>query len=96
VHRRRRDDLLHRAAHPTVAPAGEGLDVPRVEGAVAEGGPDLPDAEVQRLLEVDEGADGPDLRLDLLAGDDLRRVTGEKRQHLERLGLEANEAPAAA
>jgi hypothetical protein len=96
VDRGRGADALDRSAHPAVAPPGERLHVARVYGAVAEGGADLADAEVQRLLEIDEGAGGPDLRLHLLARHHVAGAAGQQRQHLEGLRLKAHEGPAPA
>ena len=85
-----RRDPLDRPPHPAVAASRQGLDVARGVRVVAESGADLAHAEVERLLEVHEGARGPDLGLDLLAGHHVAGAPGEEHEHLEGLRLEAH------
>jgi hypothetical protein len=59
---------------------------------VTEGAPDLVDAVMDSVLEVDEGIVAPELSLDLFPADDHSRTTGEKGEDLERLGWELDRA----
>jgi hypothetical protein len=63
---------------------------------VAQRGPDLLDAEVQALVEVDVGVAAPDLLAQLFARDQLARARGQQRQHLERLLLDLDRQAALA
>jgi hypothetical protein len=63
---------------------------------IAEGGPDLLDAEVQALVEVDEGVAAPDLAAQLFPRDDVSRPSDEEREHLERLLLKLDQHAALA
>jgi hypothetical protein len=72
------------------------LDVAGRVGLVAEGGPDLLDAEVQPLVEVNERVAAPDLAAQLLAGDHVTRSSDEEREDLERLLLELDKHAALA
>jgi hypothetical protein len=63
AHDRARRLRLDGAGHPAVAAPRQRFDVARSVGVVAERRADLADAEAERLLEVDEGARGPDLGL---------------------------------
>ena len=66
---------------------GGGRSTAGRRGLVAQRAPDLADAEVQGLFEVDEGAVGPDLALDLLARQQAAGLAGQQRQHAEGLEL---------
>jgi hypothetical protein len=78
----------------SVPAPGQGLDVAGSIGLVAEGDPDLLDAEVEALVEVDERVAAPDLAAELFTGDDVTGAGDEQRQDLERLLLQLDEHPA--
>lgn len=71
-----------------VAAAGEGLDEARVAGGVAEDLADAVDGGVDAVVEVDEGAIGPEGAGDLVAGEDLAGVLEEQKEQLKGLGVE--------
>ena len=72
-----------------VSAAGDCLDKTRAGGGISEGLADLVDGGVQAVIEVDESVGGPELLLQLLAGDDLAGAVEQESQDLERLSLEA-------
>jgi hypothetical protein len=72
-----------------IAAAGQRLHVARRRRLVAQRGADLPNAEVEGLLEVDEGAFRPDLALDLFPRDQLTAAADEHDEDARRLRLEA-------
>ncbi len=70
---------------------GKSLDVKRIVGIVAKDSPDLLDALVDALFEIDEGIASPELLLNFIAGDDLARATGQHGEQFEGLGRKAQE-----
>ena len=82
-------DSLHRSDE-AIAAAGQGLDVTGLLGVIRERLTDLPDAEVQPLLEIHEGVAAPDFSLDLLSGNDLATVSGKQDQDFEGLPLQVD------
>ena len=77
-------DVGDRHQEPVAAPR-ERLDEPRGVRRVAEHLANLPDAEVQPLLEVHERVAAPDVIADLGAGHDLAAAAGQELEDLERL-----------
>jgi len=71
-----------------VAAAGEGFNEARVVGGVAEDLADAVDGGVDAVVEVDEGAVGPEGAGDLVAGEDLAGALEEQKEKLEGLGVE--------
>ncbi len=67
---------------------GQGFDVERTVGVVAQHLADLLDALVDAVLEIDVGLLAPELGLDFLAGNDLPGVGGEQDEELKRLRRE--------
>src|ERR1051326_7354153 len=69
----------------TISAPGQRLDEPRRLGRVAQNLADLPDAEVQSLLEIDEGVITPDALADVGAREHLTAVPRQQLQNPERL-----------
>ena len=80
----------------TIAASRQRLDVTRRVGLITERDPDLLDAEVQPLVEVDEGVAAPDLAAQLFAGHDVAGAAHEEGEDLEGLLLELDEQAALA
>jgi len=59
------------------------LDVLGIVGRVAERSPEDPDRHIDAVIEVHDGLVGPELSLDLLAGDDLPLPLDQHPQDLE-------------
>jgi hypothetical protein len=78
-------------ADPAVAAPRQGLDEAGRIGLVAQRRAHTPDAEVDALLEVDEGAVAPQLALDLLTREEAAWMRGQQAQQLERLRLQARD-----
>ena len=74
----------------SVAAPGQGLDETRRIGGIAQRRSDLRDAKVEAAFEVDERAVVPDLLPQIVAGDDLARMSEEDGQNARRLRLQAN------
>ena len=72
-----------------VAAAGQGFDVAGSGGGVSEGLADFVDGGVEAVVEVDEGVGGPELLLQLFAGDDFSGALEQQGEDLERLALQA-------
>ena len=71
-----------------VAAAGEGFDEAGVGGLVAEGLAEAVDGGVDAVFVVDEGAVGPELAGDLLAGEEFAGAAEEQAEDLEGLRVE--------
>src|SRR4029450_10702021 len=68
-----------------IATPWQRLDVPRPARVVAEGFTNLADAEVETLVEVNEGFVVPDLLADLGAADDFAAPSSQDCGHLQRV-----------
>jgi hypothetical protein len=60
-------------------------------GGVSERLADLPDAEIQALLEIHEGVATPDVFPDLVAGHDFAAAPDQELEDLQRLGRQLHE-----
>jgi hypothetical protein len=80
----------------TIPTARKRLDISRRARIIAERLANLADAEVQTLIEVDEGAITPDLPVDFLARHDLAAALHQQRQQLNGLRCELHEVGALA
>ena len=85
---KRRGGRLLQNPDKAVAVAGNGLDVDRLLRLVAEGLAQTPHGNVQAGLEFHKSVLGPELRLQILAGDQLAWRLQQSVQHQKRLGLE--------
>jgi len=73
-----------------------GLDESRRLGAVGERQPDLPDAVVQTLIEVDERVVGPDFLPDLFPRQELSGAARQEGEHFHGLRLKLDQPAASA
>src|SRR4029434_9206100 len=74
-----------------IAAPRQRLDVLRRLRIVAKRLANLTDAEIEALVEVDEGVSAPDLLPDFVPGDNLAASGRQDRQDLERLGPQRDE-----
>jgi hypothetical protein len=74
-------------SNKSVAHARERFDVTRLFRVVAEDCAYLVDREIDPVLEIHEGRVAPQMALNLFPGDNLSRMTREKRQNSKRLRL---------
>ncbi len=75
---------------PPIPSPGQRLDERRHQGDVPQGGPDFLDAVVQPLVEVHEGLAIPQVRPQLLAGDDIARPGKQEGEQAARLIAQAH------
>ena len=78
-----------RCCDKSIPAARQGLDVARTGCGIAKGLAQLVYGGVQAVVEIDEGVGGPELLLQLLAGDHVAGALQQQRQHLEGLPLQA-------
>ena len=71
----------------------QGFNVARSVRGIAKGIPDLLNAVVHALLEVNVGLLTPDLELDLFAGNNLTGLAGEQGENFKRLRRQADGRP---
>jgi hypothetical protein len=72
--------------------AAHRLDVSRRRSIVSEGVPDLADADVERVVEVDEGGAVPQSPAQVVTGDELARPLEQREENLPRLILQPTTA----
>jgi len=81
-----RDKLGADWSEKAVTMPRDGLKVERIVGVVAQGCPDLLDALIDALLEVNESVVSPELLLNFVARHQLAGVAGEQCEEFEGLG----------
>ena len=74
----------------TVTATGNGLDVARIVGGVAERSAEFVHGRVEAVFEVDEGAFGPYLLAELLASDNLTRMCEQAQEDLKGLSRQTD------
>ena len=79
-----------------IALPGDGLDIERLVGRVAQGLAELHDRSIQAVIEVDEGVGWPEVLAQLLARDHLPGVFKQQEQNARRLFAQLDESAIAA
>jgi hypothetical protein len=86
--RGRRDSDLRQGADETISPARDGFDKPRSVGGVAQDGPKPGNGISNAMLEIHKSIGRPELRPQLLSGDELAGRPQKDCQHLQRTPLD--------
>jgi hypothetical protein len=81
------DNLFHWSKETVTSP-WKGFDVTGLSGVIAQRNADLLNAEVDSLLEINEGPRTPNMPFDFFARDDLARAGRQQSENLQGLLLE--------
>jgi hypothetical protein len=86
--RGRRDGDLRQGADETISPARDGFDKPRSVGGVAQDGSKPGNGISNAMVEIHKSIGRPELRPQLLSGDELAGRPQKDCQHLQRTPLD--------